>query len=189
MEECHINARTSPNFVSRRSLLVGALACVSALILDQIAKWIVLETLGPGGTRDAIEIIPGALRFHFVRNTGSAFGLFQGNSDILRVLAIVAVVILVIYYLRSASRDWVMALAMGLQVGGALGNIVDRFRHGYVVDFINVPRFPIFNTADSAITVGVVLLMYALLFRDSMPDTSAARRPRVDQPRAAGDDA
>jgi len=144
----------------------GLIAIGTTLVLDQLSKWIVLRALGPNGSRDVVEIIPGILNFNFVRNTGSAFGLFQGGSEWLKILAIFAVVLLAIYYVRQASKDWVLALALGLQVGGALGNIIDRFRYGYVVDFIDLPRWPTFNIADSAITVGVVLLMYALLFRD-----------------------
>lgn len=173
----------------RLSLLLGALAFATTLSLDQLSKWIVLETLGPGGSRDVVEIIPGVLRFHFVRNTGSAFGLFQGNSEILKVLAIMAVIGLFVYYVRSASRDWMVSLALGLQLGGAFGNIVDRFRHAYVVDFIDFPRFPTFNIADSAITVGVVLLMYAMLFRDGQTRDTGERQARTDQPYVAGDDA
>jgi signal peptidase II len=81
-----------------------------------------------------------------------------------------------------------VSLALGLQLGGALGNIIDRFRHGYVVDFIDFPRFPTFNIADSAITVGVILLMYAVLFRDPNADKSAAASPVRDVPRTASDD-
>ncbi len=159
------------------------------LTLDQLSKWIILETLGPNGSRDIIEIIPGVLNFNFVRNTGSAFGLFQGNSDILKILAIVAVVGLFVFYLRTASRDWVVSLALGLQLGGALGNIVDRFLHGYVVDFIDVRDFPTFNIADSAITVGVTFLLYALLFRDEGSVETQPAIQTADQPHAVGDDA
>ncbi|HYI17043.1 MAG TPA: signal peptidase II [Thermomicrobiales bacterium] len=188
-EECHINGKPTQSAAARFSLLIGAVAFTTTLLLDQLSKRIVLETIGPDGSRDAVEIIPGVLQFRFVRNTGSAFGMFQGNSDILKVLAIVAVVGLFVYYARTASRDWIISLALGLQLGGALGNIVDRFRHGYVVDFIDFPRFPTFNVADSAITVGVILLMYAMLFRDSqLHDTPDRQRPS-EQPHIAGDDA
>jgi signal peptidase II len=169
--------------------MFGALAFITTLILDQLSKWIVLETIGPNGSRDAVEIIPGVLQFRFVRNTGSAFGLFQGNSDILKILALVAVIGLFAYYARTATRDWMVSLALGLQLGGALGNIVDRFRHGYVVDFIDFPRFPTFNVADSAITIGVILLMYAMLFRDAHIDNRPDRQRNPEQPSALGDDA
>jgi signal peptidase II len=146
--------------------MLGGLTIVLVLALDQLSKWIIIETIGPETPRTGVTIIPGVLEFIFVRNTGSAFGLFQNSSDVIKIAALVAVGILLIYYFRAASRDWVMSLALGLQLGGALGNIADRFRYGYVVDFINFPRFPTFNVADSAITIGVILLMFALLFRD-----------------------
>jgi signal peptidase II len=152
--------------VTRTPLIVGVTVALFAFISDQLSKWIILREIGPNASRDSIEIVPGLLWFDFVRNTGSAFGLFQGGSQWIRVLALLAIGILLIYYIRFARRDWLVSLALGLQLGGALGNIVDRFRHGYVVDFIDVPRWPTFNVADSAITVGVVLLVYGLLFRD-----------------------
>jgi signal peptidase II len=187
-KECHIKTLSPQSVSTRASLLIGAAVFGLAVILDQISKWIVLETIGPNGSRDAVTIIPGVLQFKFVRNTGSAFGLFQGNSDILKVLAIVAVVGLFAYYVRTARHDWIVSLALGLQLGGALGNIIDRFRHGYVVDFIDFPRFPTFNIADSAITVGVILLMYAVLFRDAGTDKPVAAAPVRDGPQTASDD-
>lgn len=150
----------------------GRIAAIVAVIvavvftLDQITKEIMIRAIGPGAERTTIEIIPGFFQFRFVRNTGSSFGMFQGQSTIISILAIVAVSVLVFYYLRHGRNDWLIGVAIGMQVGGALGNLVDRFRHGYVVDFLDFPRFPVFNLADSAITIGVVLLMYALLFRN-----------------------
>lgn len=160
-------------------MLLGLTAIVATFALDQLSKWIVLRELGPAGSHNVVEIVPGVLRFIFVRNTGSAFGLFQGGSEWLKVLAVLAVVLLAFYYVRTAAKDWVLALALGLQVGGALGNITDRFRHGYVVDWIDVSRWPTFNLADSGITIGVILLVYALIFRDPdhlIAQEEAARR-------------
>jgi signal peptidase II len=150
-------------------------AAALVLALDQLTKWIVLREFGPDGTRDLLTVIPGVLQVIYVRNTGSAFGLFQNASGLLTVAAIVAVCLLLVYFVRAAARDWVLALALGLQLGGAFGNIIDRFRHGHVVDWIDVPRWPTFNIADSAITVGVILLIYALLFRDTAGGTREAR--------------
>lgn len=188
-KECHINAQPTQRVTARLSLMFGALAFTTTLVLDQLSKWIVLESIGPDGSRDAVEIIAGVLQFRFVRNTGSAFGFFQGNSDILKFLALAAVVGLFAYYARTATRDWMVSLALGLQLGGALGNVIDRFRHGYVVDFIDFPRFPTFNVADSAITVGVILLMYAMLFRDAHIENRPDRQRNPEQPRVVGDDA
>lgn len=143
-----------------------ALVVVVVVAADQLTKEVMIREIGPDSGRRVIEIIPGVLDFRFVRNTGSAFGLFQGYSNVLTVLALGAIAFLAIYYFRQARNDVLVAVALGLQLGGAVGNVIDRFRHGYVVDFIDFPRFPTFNLADSAITIGVALLMFALLFRD-----------------------
>ncbi|CAN5793423.1 signal peptidase II [soil metagenome] len=147
--------------------LVSVVSVAAVVIAaDQLTKEIIVREIGPGAARRSIEIIPGFFHFTFVRNTGSAFGLFQGQSAILMVLAMGAIVFLAAYYFRKARHDSLVGIALALQLGGAVGNVIDRIRYGYVVDFLDFPRWPTFNMADSAITVGVVLLMYALLFRD-----------------------
>lgn len=143
-----------------------ALVIVAVVAFDQLTKEIMVREIGPDSGRRLIEVIPGVLDFRFVRNTGSAFGMFQGYSNVLTVLALGAIGFLAIYYFKQARNDVLVAVALGLQLGGAIGNVIDRVRYGYVVDFIDFPRFPTFNIADSAITVGVILLMFALLFRD-----------------------
>ena len=148
------------------TLMLVLVIVSTVVLLDQVTKEIMIREIGPNAERSAIEIIPGVVDFRFVRNTGSAFGMFQGQSAILAVLAIGAISLLALYFLREARENQLVAAAIGLQMGGAIGNVIDRFRHGYVVDFIDFPRFPTFNVADSSITIGVVLLMYAVLFRD-----------------------
>lgn len=163
---------------TRAPLLLGLVCLAAVVIIDQWSKAIVVRELGPNSAREVVTIIPGLLRLIWVKNTGSAFGLFQGGSDILKYLALGAVVLLVAYFIRIARSDWLVSVALGLMLGGAIGNLIDRFRRGYVVDWIDFPRFPTFNAADSAITVGVTLLMFSLLFRHqpehsgSMPDPS-----------------
>ncbi len=183
VKECSINPpapqAASPGIV--RPAAFAAFAAAVVLALDLLSKWIVLDRLGPDGDRDVVTVIPGVLRLIYVRNTGSAFGLFQGSSEMLKVLAVVAVAILGIYYARAAARDSLLAVALGLQVGGALGNIIDRFRYGYVIDWIDLPRFPTFNLADTGITIGVVLLIYCLLFRD--PERHVMRHGTIGEAR------
>lgn len=182
--------RTTPqsngDTVSGRSGTLGAVLSIVAIIVatDQITKELIVRELGPGGSRRTIEIIPGLLDLTFVRNTGASFGLFQGQSSLLTVLALGAITFLAVYYFRRARNDAWVAVALGLQLGGAIGNVIDRLRYGYVVDFIDFPRWPTFNVADSSITVGVALLMYALLFRDF------ERNEQTNEPQfhSAGDD-
>lgn len=161
-----------------RMLLTVAVAAV-VLVADQLSKTFVVDTLGPQGERPLVQVIPGLMRLIYVRNTGAAFGIFQGNSPLLLVLAIAVVGFLLVYFRRSIAANRWLAIALGLQIGGAIGNILDRLRYGYVVDFINVPHWPTFNLADSAITVGVIVLGFTLLFHDNerAPTTPSAGRP------------
>jgi signal peptidase II len=156
--------------------MLGVLCGIAVLIADQWSKWLVVRELGPDAGRGVVTIIPGYFRLFWVRNTGSAFGFFQGGSDILKFLALGGVLLLAVYFARAARSDWLIAVALGLQIGGAAGNLIDRFNRGYVVDWIDVSRWPTFNIADSAITVGVILLMYALLFRQPEPETVASKQ-------------
>lgn len=141
---------------------VVAVVAVVTLVLDQLSKALVLAYLGPGGTYSEIPILPGLLRLYYVENTGAAFGLFQGRNPLLAVLAVVVVILLAIWF-RALAASRLGALALGLQLGGAFGNLIDRLRHGFVIDFIDFPFWPTFNLADSAITVGVLILAVALL--------------------------
>lgn len=141
------------------------LAGLAVIAVDQFTKWRIWNTVGPAGDRFMIEVTPW-LDFHFVRNSGSAFGMFQGQSSILMVLSFFALAMLAVVFYGHARQDLLVALALGLLVGGAIGNLIDRIRFGYVIDFIKVPHWPTFNVADSAITVGVVILIYSLVLRD-----------------------
>ncbi|GIV88576.1 MAG: lipoprotein signal peptidase [Pirellulaceae bacterium] len=142
-------------------LLVAALA----IGLDQASKRWIIDTLGPTPMMRFIPLIGEDIRLAYSHNTGIAFSLFQGKSDILTVVAFVIMAgAIYLYVTQLPNRRKLVQVAMGLILGGALGNVIDRIRLGYVVDFIQVGWFPIFNLADSAITVGAVLLMlhYAL---------------------------
>lgn len=163
---------------TRSPLAFGIVGAICVVALDQLSKWIVVRELGPDPGDRVVTIIPRLFRLIFVRNTGSAFGMFQGRSEVLKFVAIAAVIILAGYFLRTARNDWMIALALGLQVGGAAGNLIDRFHYSYVVDWIDFTHFPTFNVADSAITIGVVLLLYALIFR--LPEAAAPRQLETD---------
>ena len=128
-----------------------ALAVVAA---DQAAKWVAIAFLAPNGM---VFVLP-FLSWTFACNTGAAFSLFQGFSELLAVLAAVVAAYLVVAIWRW--RDgWLEAAAYALVLGGAVGNLADRLLHGCVVDFVHLHygwfNFPVFNVADSAITVGV----------------------------------
>ena len=104
-----------------------------------------------------------------VHNTGAAFGLFQGQSLVLTIVAIIAVIALIIFVLFGYHRfpfldDRLGKPTLGLVLGGIAGNLIDRLHLGYVTDFIDIGIWPAFNVADSSITVGAILFAYSLLF-------------------------
>ena len=156
-------------------------ACVAAIVLvvDQLSKALVLTFLAPGAPHAEVVIVPGLLRLYYVENTGAAFGLFQGKNPLLAFLAFGVVVALIVWF-RKLVRFWLGALALGLQLGGAVGNLIDRFRHGFVVDFIDFSFWPTFNVADSAITIGVLMLLYVLLRQGQLESPRAREAEKID---------
>lgn len=139
-------------------LLIAAI-----VVVDQLTKHWALNRLSGGRTIDIV----GSLRFNLAYNKGMAFSQATGAGPVIGALAFVIIIVIVLWMRRSATG--VAAVAAGLIVGGALGNLIDRiFRNdawlrGAVVDFIDLQWFPVFNVADSCITVGAVLMVLASL--------------------------
>jgi signal peptidase II len=158
----------------RRERVYDALAFLTAilvLVLDQWAKVWVVTNLSPSFFGRRISLIGDYLTLYYIKNNGAAFSLFA-NSVVLVLLIAIAIGVIAYLYVRNINTAslW-YKLIFGLIIGGALSNLIDRVRHGgYVVDFIsfNIPQvnfhFAIFNLADAAISVGVVLLFVTLLF-------------------------
>jgi signal peptidase II len=126
--------------------------------LDQVAKAAVVDALGPDADRHRVDLLGSFLALHYVENAGAAFGVLRGQGVVVTVLALVVLGGLVVYYRRTGAAGLWAGASLGLLVGGAVGNLIDRARLGYVVDFVAVGPWPKFNLADSAITVGVLLL-------------------------------
>ena len=129
---------------------------VVVLLLDQSTKSVIVAWLDWGQSWPE----EGFLRITHARNTGTAFSLFQGHNNVLSFIALLAVGVLLWVYATTGARSFVLRLALGLQLGGALGNLLDRLQQGYVTDFLDVGPWPIFNVADSAISVGMVLMVW-----------------------------
>jgi signal peptidase II len=98
-------------------------------------------------------------RIRHTYNTGAAFGMFQQGGLIFAILAVIVSVLIISYFPQTSRRDWWLRVALAMQLGGALGNFIDRIRLGPVTDFISLGNFAIFNVADSCITVGVGILI------------------------------
>ncbi len=138
------------------AFLGGVVALV--LAADQLSKAYAVAHLRWGESWAPVEALRPFFRFTLTHNRGAAFGLFPQGGTLFLVIALVVTAVILYYYRRLPPRAWLVRLALGLQLGGALGNVVDRLRQGYVVDFLEVPHWPVFNVADSCIVVGVVLL-------------------------------
>ena len=142
---------------------------VLVIVLDQITKFVVRETLVPYIPH---QVIPHVLNWTLAFNRGAAFNFLSDSSGwqtwLFGILAVVVCIGLGVWLARTPRRDWRTALPVALIIGGALGNLIDRLIHGQVTDFIQVYwrtwSYPAFNVADSAITVGAVLLIAFGLF-------------------------
>lgn len=129
------------------------------LVADLVTKWVVQRYMALG---DSIPVIPGVFHLTYVMNAGAAFGMLQNQRTFFLVVSVVAVAV-ILYFAWQLRQPWgFLPLALGLQLGGALGNFIDRLRYGQVVDFFDFRVWPVFNVADSAISVGVGLLILHL---------------------------
>jgi signal peptidase II len=135
---------------------------ILTLIADQLSKYAIQRTMQPGDFWSPIPFLGRLFRISYVTNTGAAFGLFPDRSGVFVVVALVVAVIIVAYYRHLPADRWLLHLGLGLQLGGATGNLFDRVLYGHVVDFIDIGFWPVFNLADSAIVTGVAILAYYL---------------------------
>ncbi len=139
------------------------------ILLDQWTKELVRTNISPGEMwlPESLDWLMPYARLINWHNSGAAFGTFQGFSWVFTVLAFVVTGLIIYYYPRVDPADWWLKLAMGMQMGGALGNVVDRlFQNGEVTDFISVGTFPVFNIADSSISVGVAILLLGVWLKE-----------------------
>ncbi len=145
----------------RRFLL--PVVAVLILVIDQISKQAVMTSLRPGESWNPVAALERWVSLTYVTNTGVAFGLFPEYGTIFMVIAVVVVVAIIFYYRHLPGEQWLVQVSLGLQLAGALGNLLDRLRHGHVIDFIDFKVWPVFNVADSSVFVGVVILAFLLL--------------------------
>ena len=141
------------------------------LALDQVTKGWIVAHMTLGQSRDLTSWLAPIFRLTYITNTGVAFGLFQGLGDFFIVVDLVVVVALMIYNHWLPSGNWLMRLSLGLQMGGALGNVADRIFRGAVVDFLDLnfwplKSWPVGNVADVSIVAGVVLLGIMILLEE-----------------------
>jgi signal peptidase II len=140
-----------------RTALAAAGVAAAVVVLDQAAKEVVRSGVELGERHDLVL----GIKLVNVRNTGIAFGLLADGGALLVVGTAVALLALVFFFVTHTGRPLVW-LPTGLLLGGAIGNLIDRALDGSVTDFVKLPHFPAFNVADTAITIGVIALIYVL---------------------------
>lgn len=138
------------------------------LIIDQITKILVVNSLVPG---ENIEIIKNIFSIIYTNNTGAAFSILLGKRIFLIVVAVLIIGVLLYYIKRNKIEKKIDIIALSFVIGGSLGNLIDRIVRGYVIDFISIKignyNFPIFNVADILIVIGVFLLLLSSRRRQS----------------------
>lgn len=161
----------------------GLLALIAGLVIltDQLSKAYIRAHFVEGVDMWApwSWMVPYA-RILFVSNTGVAFGLLKGLGGIFTILAILVSLAIVYYFPRVSAEDWTLRLAMGLQLGGAVGNLIDRVVQGTVTDFISVGNFPVFNVADASITIGVAVLILGVWMQEQRQKKALAAQEILD---------
>lgn len=141
--------------------MIAVLVAVASLVLDLAAKQLALYRLADA----PLSVIPGIFHLTLTFNRGAAFGLLSGQSALLAGVTLLLVAAAVLLYPRLTGGHRWLEGALGMILGGAVGNLVDRLRWGYVVDFLDFRVWPVFNLADSFVVVGTGIFMYAVLFR------------------------
>ncbi len=147
-------------------MLVAGVAIV-VFVVDRVTKAWVSDNIPLGTAR---PVVGDYVRIVHAQNTGAAFGLLPERTTLLSVLSVIAVLAIVYYYRQIASNSALVSATLGMQLGGAFGNLLDRIAQGYVVDFVDVGvgdiRFWAFNVADSSIVVGIILVTLALWYEE-----------------------
>lgn len=148
------------------AMLVGLAGIIIAL--DQWTKWLVRTNLPFQGIwlPNWLSWLAPYARIVNWSNSGAAFGTFQNGNTVFTILAILVIAAIVYYYPRVDRSDWTLRLAMGMQLGGATGNLIDRLLMHRVTDFIAVGSFPVFNVADASISVGVAVLLLGVWLKE-----------------------
>jgi signal peptidase II len=132
------------------------------VVLDQWTKYLVRTLIPFGGSWSPWSWLEPYARIVHWQNTGAAFGMFQGFGLVFTVLAFIVAIAILYYFPRMPRSEWAIRLAMIMQLGGAVGNLIDRLTQGTVTDFVSLGTFAVFNVADASISVGTAVLILAV---------------------------
>jgi signal peptidase II len=182
-----LGQRISHRIASRwRNDLVFFAIAAAIIIADQFTKWLVRSNLSYGETWP--ENSDAFIRIIHVTNSGAAFGILQGQTPFLIVTSMLGLAAILLYYIYPPMDHGLIRIALGLQLGGAIGNFIDRVRLGEVTDFIDVGDFPTFNIADSSISISIVAVLTFFVLTEFQDRNSDEHNAPGDAGNAARDD-
>lgn len=138
-----------------------AIVSLAILAVDQISKWLVVKHFVPG---ESVTVLPHLFLLTYVENPGGAFGILANYTEKFVLLGVILLIVVVAANFYLARGNLALNLALAFVTGGIMGNLADRLRFGYVIDFLDFRIWPVFNVADTFICIGAGLLVYLLLF-------------------------
>lgn len=139
------------------------------VLVDQLSKYYIQSNMFPGLSW---PIINNVFHITYVLNPGAAFGILEHQTMFFIVIAALMIGSVIYFYSHLPKDNCILKFGLGLMVGGAIGNVIDRIKTGYVVDFFDFRVWPVFNVADIAIVVGVGLIIYSILYLSNTEDES-----------------
>ena len=154
----------------------------AVILLDQVTKNLVRSNLHFGEIWPQNHWIVDYARIVHWSNTGAAFGMLQNFGVVFAILAVVVSIAILIYFPKVPREDWLLRLALALQLGGAIGNLIDRLTIGHVTDFISLDSFAVFNVADASISIGTALLAISLIQRERKEKSAKAQLEEENSP-------
>lgn len=154
---------TAPSL--EKAILFFVVAIV--LLIDYITKLLVEQNLPLNHTWEPLPGIANIFRITHVSNTGAAFGLFPSGGNLFLIVAIVVSIVIIIYNNYLPKNHYLYRIALGLQMGGAVGNLLSRLRLGHVTDFLDFGPWPVFNIADTSVVLGVIILAFLMLMEEN----------------------
>lgn len=146
-----------------RNYLFLILVAGIIILADQMTKNWIRENLALGETYCVVDRFCDQARFVYWYNTGIAFGLFQGNSNLFKITSTIIAFGIIVFYSEVPENDWLLRLALAFETGGAIGNLIDRYQLGHVTDFISIGNFAVFNIADACINIGIAFMLLSLV--------------------------
>jgi signal peptidase II len=169
--------------LNKKSKSYAVLIPLAGLIigLDQWTKTLVRTNLAYGEFWSPWDWLTPFARIVHWYNTGVALGLFQDKNLLFTILVAIIALVIFIFYPKLTEGDWFLMIALGMQFGGSIGNLIDRISIGHVTDFISVGRFPVFNIADASVTVGVGIMILGVWIQERKEKQSAQNKQSQEE--------